>query len=184
MGWPSIREPSYYATCYVCFVVQGISTKYTLFMYICCFSDQNSWKPFAKDSHACTVLPFFPISLAEMFPLVNTGVAGMTYLSSKRLMVGVPGRHHSCSSGSGALLGGWVLDLSWSEVRAHCRQCWYFSQRAGVIFHKFGKALTIYFFGHLFWFSTILPASTSTAKEKGAKGEGCISFNLQHYKSN
>ena len=55
---------------------------------------------------------FFPTSLAEMFPLVNTGVAGMTYLSSKRLMVGVPGRHHSCSSGSGALLGGWVLDLS------------------------------------------------------------------------
>ena len=81
-------------------------------MYICCFSDQNSWKPFAKDSHACAVLPFFPTSLAEMFPLVNTGVAGMTYLSSKRLMVGVPGRHHSCSSGSGALLGGWVLDLS------------------------------------------------------------------------
>ena len=31
---------------------------------------------------------FFPTSLAEMFPLVNTGVAGMTYLSSKRLMVG------------------------------------------------------------------------------------------------
>ena len=56
-------------------------------MYICCFSDQNSWKPFAKDSHACAVLPF-QSPLADMFPLVNTGVEGMTYLSSKWLMVG------------------------------------------------------------------------------------------------
>ena len=80
-------------------------------MYICCFSAQNSWKLFAKDSHACAVLRF-QSSLADMFPLVNTGVEGMTYLSSKRLMVGVGVRAAPqlffglCSS------AGWVLDLS------------------------------------------------------------------------
>ena len=56
-------------------------------MYICCFSAQNSWKLFAKDSNACAVL-HFQSPLADMIPLVNTGVEGMTYLSSKRLMVG------------------------------------------------------------------------------------------------
>ena len=75
-------------------------------MYICCFSAQNSWKLFAKDSHACAVLRF-QSSLADMFPLVNTGVEGMTYLSSKWLMVDGGG----CQGGTTVVLRG--LELCW-----------------------------------------------------------------------
>ena len=52
-------------------------------------------------------------SLADMFPLVNTGVKGMTYLSSKRLMVGGWG----CRGGTTLVLRG-LLELCWVGVGA------------------------------------------------------------------
>ena len=131
----------------------------------------------------------------------------MTYLSSKWLMVdgGVGAAPQLFFFGLWSwVLGGWVLDLSCSEVRVHCRQCWYFSM-GWVDFSYFWASFNNLELVHFRCIHSnkrttlkgtscsscvLTPATaspmplfchlfhiiTSTATGNGAKGEGCISL--------